>query len=86
MLYEATLSRREAALMLSADVFQVHVRFAGRSEDLSFQQLNLRPSATDDELKTALARWYDCAVADLADYVIVREPAAIIVRPLAIYG
>ena len=41
---------------------------------------------TDAELRTALARRYDCAMADLEKYVIVREQQAIIVRPVAIYG
>ncbi len=42
--------------------------------------------ADDATLRAALARRYDCAAEDLAQYVIVREPQAIIVRPVAFYG
>ena len=72
--------------MLATDTTLLHVRFAGRSEELDLAAVGLSPEATDGELRAALARRYDCAVADLADYVIVREPQAIIVRPVAIYG
>jgi hypothetical protein len=64
----------------------LHIRFAGRSEDMELAALGLRPEATDAELRAALAQRYDCAVADLQDYIVVREPQAIIVRPLAFYG
>jgi hypothetical protein len=72
--------------MLATETTLLHVRFAGRSEDLDLAVLGLRPDADDGALRAALARRYDCAAADLKDYVIVREPQAIIVRPLAFYG
>jgi hypothetical protein len=64
----------------------LHVRFNGRSEDLELRTLGLHANASDSELRTALAHRYDCKPGDLAQYVIVREPQAIIVRPVAIYG
>jgi hypothetical protein len=72
--------------MQTATVDQIHVRYSGQSDNFSRQQFNLRPDFTDDELREALAKRYDCGVANLSDYVIVREPSAIIIRPFAIYG
>lgn len=68
------------------ETLPLHVRFNGRSEDLDLAALELGCDASDTELRVALARRYDCAVDDLASYVITREPQAIIVRPIAFYG
>lgn len=73
-------------MTLVAETVRLHVRFEGRSEDLDMAELCLAPGASDTELRTALARRYDCAPAKLDDYVIVREPQAVIVRPIAFYG
>jgi hypothetical protein len=73
-------------MMLAIETMRLHVRFSGRSEDLDLAALGLDGAAGDAELRAALARRYDCAVADLAEYVIAREPQAIIVRPIAFYG
>jgi hypothetical protein len=73
-------------MMLAIERIRLHVRFNGRSEDLDLETLDLGRDAGDAELRTALARRYDCAVDDLAGYVIAREPQAIIVRPIAFYG
>ena len=72
--------------LLTIDTMQLHVRFNGRSEDLDLDALGLLRDADDTALRAALARRYDCAADDLADYVIVREAQAIIVRPVAYYG
>jgi hypothetical protein len=72
--------------MLTATQTRLHVRFNGRSEELDLATLELQPGLSDIELRTALARRYDCTVTDLEEYVIVREPQAIIVRPVAYYG
>jgi hypothetical protein len=69
-----------------AETIRLHVRFNGRSEDLDLATLGLGQDAGDTELRAALARRYDCAVGDLAGYVIAREPQAIIIRPIAFYG
>ena len=73
-------------MMLTTETIRLHVRFNGRSEDLDLETLGLRRDASDTELRAALARRYDCAVDDLASYLIMREPQAIIVRPIAFYG
>lgn len=72
--------------MLTANALHLHVRFNGYSEDLDLAAINLPPDASDAELRAALVRRYDCSAAALDDYVIVREPQAIIVRPIAYYG
>ncbi|NJN15003.1 MAG: hypothetical protein HC822_01170 [Oscillochloris sp.] len=64
----------------------VHVRFNGRSEQLDFAALDLTPDAGDAELRAAIAQRYQCELRTLDEYVIVREPQAIIIRPIAYYG
>lgn len=73
-------------MVLTTESMRLHVRFNGRSEDLDLASLGLTANATDTQLIAALARHYDCAIADLASSVIIREPQAIIVRPIAFYG
>lgn len=72
--------------MLTADTLTLHVRFQGRSEDLTLKELELLPEAGDADLRAALARRYDVTPAALDGCVIVREKQAIIVRPIAYYG
>ena len=64
----------------------VHVRVAGRSEELTLAALNVQADATDAQLKDALACHLDLSPAQLAHHVVVRTSQAIIVRPEAIYG
>jgi len=72
--------------MLITEIMRLHVRFDGRSEDLDLETLGLRQGVSDTELRAALARRYDCPADALDEYVIVREPQAIVVRPIAVYG
>jgi hypothetical protein len=64
----------------------VHVRVAGRSEELSLAALSLQANATDAQIKGAIARHLDLPAMSLAAHVIIRTSQAIIVRPEAIYG
>lgn len=64
----------------------VHVRVAGRSEELNLTTLGLRSDATDLHLKEAVTRHLDLPTGALAGHVIVRTSQAIIIRPEAIYG
>lgn len=73
-------------MTLVAETTRLHVRFEGRSEDLDTAELRLLPTSSDAELIAALARRYDRAPGDFDGYVVVREPQAIIVRPVAFYG
>jgi len=73
-------------MLSTTETLRLHVRFNGHSEDLDLDALGLLHDADDATLRAALARRYDCAAGDLAEYAIVREPQAIIVRPVAFYG
>ena len=73
-------------MLLTTETPRLHVRFNGRSEDLDLETLGLGYDAGDAEIRAALAGRYDCTVDDLSGYAIVREPQAIIVRPIAFYG
>ena len=64
----------------------LHLRFNGRSEELSLAALGLTPTASDEQIKAALVARLDCSPAALAGHIIVRHEAAIVVRPEAIYG
>ncbi|HET8842468.1 MAG TPA: hypothetical protein VFN35_13440 [Ktedonobacteraceae bacterium] len=64
----------------------IHVRIAGRSEELSLAALGLLADATDAQLKNAVGRHLDLPARALADHVIIRTSQAIIIRPEAIYG
>ena len=72
--------------MLMTGTLRLHVRFEGRSEDLDLDTLGLRFDAGDAELRAALARRYARPAEALDEYVIVREPQGIVVRPVAVYG
>lgn len=72
--------------MRMTDALTLHVRFNGRSEELDFTMLDLRPDAGDAELRAALARRYGCDIRALDEYIVVREKHAVIVRPIAFYG
>jgi len=64
----------------------VHVRFDGRSEELTMGILHLDNHATDSQIKQAIANHFDLPSNYLDDHVIVRTSNTIIVRPQAIYG
>lgn len=64
----------------------VHVRVAGRSEELSLAALGLQSDATDAQVKEAVVHHLDLPASSLALHVIVRTSQAIIVRPEAVYG
>ncbi|MCW3060015.1 MAG: hypothetical protein JWQ02_1836 [Capsulimonas sp.] len=65
----------------------VHVRFEGRSYDLTERELNITATQTDDEIRTRLAGRFDVGPDALKDYVIDRTASGdLIVRPEAVYG
>jgi hypothetical protein len=64
----------------------VHVRIAGRSEELNLAALGLQNEATDSQIKDAIVRALDLPAEALVDHVIIRTSQAIIVRPEASYG
>ncbi len=65
----------------------VHVRFEGRSLDLSERDLDLRPGASDADVKQRLARHLEVKPERLRAYVVDRAPNGnLVVRPEAVYG
>ncbi len=64
----------------------VHVRFAGRSEEVTLALLDLNESATDAQIKQAIVSHFDLPAQALANHMIVRTGQALVVRPEALYG
>jgi hypothetical protein len=64
----------------------IHVRFDGRSEELTATMLHLAIPATDSQIRQAIVSHFDLPANHLDDHVIIRTSDAIIVRPEAIYG
>jgi hypothetical protein len=67
--------------MSTTQTCTLYIRLNGHSEELDLRELGLSPDASDTELRTALARHYECDRALLYDYLIVRQSQAIIVQP-----
>ena len=65
----------------------VHVRFEGRSLDVTERDLGLTAGMSDREVKERLARHLEVRHERLEGYVVDRGPAGdLIVRPEAVYG
>ncbi|MCB0711579.1 MAG: hypothetical protein KDD67_04525 [Ignavibacteriae bacterium] len=65
----------------------IHVRFQGKSYDLNERVLNLNGSASDLQVKGALAQHFDVRLDQFDLYVVDRRPTGeLVVRPEAVYG
>ena len=65
----------------------LHVRFDGRSLDLTFRVLDVGDLSTDGEIRLALAHYLDVNPQRLARYVVERHANGnITVRPEAVFG
>ncbi|QBD82682.1 hypothetical protein EPA93_44635 [Ktedonosporobacter rubrisoli] len=64
----------------------LHVRVDGRSKELTMAMLHLTYTASDAQIKQAVAQHFDLPSHYLDEHVIIRSSQAIIVRPEAIYG
>ena len=66
----------------------VHIRFEGRSYDLTERELDLAaPGLSDAEVKERIARHFDVERARFDSHTIDRAPNGnLIVRPEAVYG
>lgn len=65
----------------------VHIRFEGRSLDMTERDLNIRAGMSDAEIKQRLAQRLDVRPARLNPYIVDRPASGIlIVRPEAVYG
>jgi hypothetical protein len=65
----------------------VHVRFEGRSYDLTERDLGLAAGMSDEAIHERLARHFEVGRERFKGYVVDRGPAGdLIVRPEAVYG
>ncbi len=66
---------------------QLHVRFEGRSWDILLSDLDIGAMSSDDEVRTALARYLDVPAGKFAPYVVERHANGnMTVRPEAVFG
>lgn len=64
----------------------LHLRFNGHSAELPLRALRLTMAASDEQVKHSVARHFECPIAALDQYVVIRHQTTIVVRPEAIYG
>ena len=65
----------------------VHVRFGGRSQDIPFAALDVGDLSSDQNVRNALARYFDVPEPKFAPYVVERHANGnITVRPEAVFG
>ena len=66
----------------------VHVRFDGRSIDISVADLDLGDASDDNAVRRAVAGWLETPVQKLQAFAIDRnaETGDIVVRPEAVFG
>ena len=65
----------------------VHIRFEGRSYDMTETQLGVMAGMNDTAVKERLAQHLDVSQARLQSYVVDRRPSGdLIIRPEAVYG
>ncbi|CAD5958292.1 hypothetical protein PCC9214_03013 [Planktothrix tepida] len=65
----------------------VHIRFEGRSLDLSETQLEITQGMSDTAVKERVSRYLDVDGNRLSTYVVDHRPSGdLIIRPEAVYG
>ena len=65
----------------------IHVRFEGRSFDLSPLELRLDAGMSDQTIQERVAQFLDVGLDRMQPYVVDRSPTGhLIVRPEAVYG
>ena len=65
----------------------VHIRFEGRSFDVTENQLKLTTGMSDSKIKERLAQYFDVHQNRFSEYVIDHPISGdLIVRPEAVYG
>lgn len=73
--------------IIPSDARWLHVRFEGQSRDILCEDLDIGPLSSDDEVREALATYFDVPVGKFRVYVIERhENGNITVRPEAVFG
>ena len=64
----------------------LHVRFDGRCEEVSLDELHLTRQASDAQIKAAITRHFDLPPHHLDGHIIVRGSRAVVIHPEAIYS
>ncbi len=65
----------------------VHLRYDGRSFDVSERQLGVQSGSSDGEIRRSVARHLGVDPTKLRNYVVDRSPSGdLIFRPEAVYG
>ena len=65
----------------------VHIRFEGRSYDVTENQLGIRENMKENAIKECLAQYFDVGKERFNSYLLDRRPSGdLIVRPEAVYG
>jgi len=73
--------------LFGRQVHAVHVRYDGKSYDLTFEDLALAAGASDDDVREALARHFDVSPKTFRAFVVERHRTGnITVRPEAVFG
>ncbi len=65
----------------------VHVRFEGRSRDITFATLDVGDQSSDQDVRNALALYFDVPERKFAPYIVERHTNGnLTVRPEAVFG
>lgn len=65
----------------------VHIRFNGRSYDITERQLGINTGMSDSAVKECLTQHFDVKGDSFNHYVVDRRPSGdLIIRPEAVYG
>ena len=65
----------------------LHVRFDGRSVDIPLGDLDVGRFSSDEQIKTATARYLNVQTRELGSYVVDRhETENLTIRPQAVFG
>ncbi|NES73761.1 MAG: hypothetical protein F6K24_55550 [Okeania sp. SIO2D1] len=65
----------------------VHIRFEGRSYDLTENQLKVNDRMNESQIKECVAQYLDVGINRFSSYIVDRRPSGdVIVRPEAVYG
>lgn len=65
----------------------IHLRFEGKSYDISPLDLRLDAGMGDEQIKQRVAQYLDVGLDRVAPYVVDRSPTGhVILRPEAVYG
>ncbi len=69
------------------DERMVHVRFEGRSLDIPFGELDVGDRSSDEDVRRALANYFDVPARKFVPYVVERHANGnFTVRPEAVFG